>query len=151
MIDRRAFVAGAALVAVAPACRLLPSDAVANVTNVTAPVLAIDGWSVQDDSDPGNQVWLQSWSRMENSVAMNEIAVTYLSLGVQHILLGFDHLLFVLALLILVRDWRRVVITVTAFTVAHSITLAACDPRRRSPAGISGRGGDCALDPVDRC
>jgi hydrogenase/urease accessory protein HupE len=37
-----------------------------------------------------------------------------------------DHLLFVLALVILVRDWRRVALTVTAFTtIAHSITLAA--------------------------
>ena len=50
---------------------------------------------------------------------------TYLRLGVEHILFGFDHLLFVLALVILVRDWRRVALTVTAFTIAHSITLAA--------------------------
>jgi hydrogenase/urease accessory protein HupE len=54
-----------------------------------------------------------------------EVAATYLRLGVEHILFGFDHLLFVLALVILVREWRRVVITVTAFTIAHSITLAA--------------------------
>jgi hydrogenase/urease accessory protein HupE len=54
-----------------------------------------------------------------------EVAVTYLGLGVEHILFGFDHLLFVLALVILVRDWRRVAVTVTAFTIAHSITLAA--------------------------
>ncbi|MBX9651873.1 MAG: HupE/UreJ family protein [Xanthobacteraceae bacterium] len=54
-----------------------------------------------------------------------EVAATYLRLGVEHILFGFDHLLFVLALVILVRDWRRVAITVTAFTIAHSITLAA--------------------------
>ncbi|MBR1211237.1 HupE/UreJ family protein [Bradyrhizobium sp. JYMT SZCCT0180] len=54
-----------------------------------------------------------------------EIAATYLHLGVEHILFGFDHLLFVLALVILVRGWRRVAITVTAFTIAHSITLAA--------------------------
>src|SRR6202020_1593390 len=54
-----------------------------------------------------------------------EVAATYLRLGIEHILFGFDHLLFVLALVILVRDWRRVAITVTAFTIAHSITLAA--------------------------
>lgn len=54
-----------------------------------------------------------------------EVATTYLGLGIEHILFGFDHLLFVLALVILVRDWRRVALTVTAFTVAHSITLAA--------------------------
>jgi hydrogenase/urease accessory protein HupE len=54
-----------------------------------------------------------------------EVAATYLRLGIEHILFGFDHLLFVLALVILVRDWRRVAITVTAFTIAHSITLVA--------------------------
>ena len=54
-----------------------------------------------------------------------EVATTYLRLGVEHILFGFDHLLFVLALVILVRDWRRVLVTVTAFTVAHSLTLGA--------------------------
>jgi len=54
-----------------------------------------------------------------------EVAKTYLRLGIEHILFGFDHLLFVLALVILVRDWRRVALTVTAFTAAHSITLAA--------------------------
>jgi hypothetical protein len=54
-----------------------------------------------------------------------EVAVTYLRLGIEHILGGVDHLLFVLALIILVGSWRRVVVTVTAFTIAHSITLAA--------------------------
>ena len=54
-----------------------------------------------------------------------EVAKTYLVLGVEHILLGIDHLLFVLGLMFLVGNWRRLVATVTAFTVAHSITLAA--------------------------
>jgi hydrogenase/urease accessory protein HupE len=54
-----------------------------------------------------------------------EVTRTYLVLGVEHILFGIDHLLFVLALLILVRGWRKLVGTITAFTVAHSITLAA--------------------------
>lgn len=49
---------------------------------------------------------------------------TYLVLGVEHIMLGIDHLLFVLALLLLVKGWRRVIGTITAFTIAHSITLA---------------------------
>lgn len=52
------------------------------------------------------------------------IAAEYLKLGVEHILLGLDHLLFVLALLIITRGAWRLVKTVTAFTVAHSITLA---------------------------
>jgi hydrogenase/urease accessory protein HupE len=46
-------------------------------------------------------------------------------LGVEHILGGIDHLLFVLALLLVVRGGRRIVATVTAFTAAHSLTLAA--------------------------
>ena len=50
---------------------------------------------------------------------------TYLVLGVEHILLGIDHLLFVLALVLIVRGVRRLVVTVTAFTVAHNITLGA--------------------------
>ncbi len=49
---------------------------------------------------------------------------TYFALGVEHILLGIDHPLFVLALMLLVRGTRRLVWTTTAFTVAHSITLA---------------------------
>lgn len=52
------------------------------------------------------------------------VAGEYLTLGVEHILLGPDHLLFVLALLIITRGTWRLVKTVTAFTVAHSITLA---------------------------
>ena len=49
---------------------------------------------------------------------------TYFLLGVEHILLGVDHLLFVLALLLLVRNPWMLVKVITAFTVAHSITLA---------------------------
>jgi hypothetical protein len=52
------------------------------------------------------------------------LAATYLGLGVEHILLGVDHLLFVLALLLITRGTKRLVLTITAFTVAHSITLA---------------------------
>lgn len=53
------------------------------------------------------------------------VAKAYFGLGVEHILLGVDHLLFVLALLFLVGSWPRLIATVTAFTVAHSLTLAA--------------------------
>jgi hydrogenase/urease accessory protein HupE len=54
-----------------------------------------------------------------------EVAQTYTVLGIEHILTGFDHLLFVLALLILVQGTRRLVAAITAFTAAHSLTLAA--------------------------
>ena len=53
------------------------------------------------------------------------VATTYLKLGVEHILLGFDHLLFVLALILIAPNTRQLVMAITAFTVAHSITLAA--------------------------
>jgi hypothetical protein len=54
--------------------------------------------------------------------------LAYFVLGIEHILLGVDHLLFVLALLFLVRSWPRLIGTVTAFTAAHSLTLAAVTP-----------------------
>lgn len=52
------------------------------------------------------------------------VAGSYLALGFEHILLGFDHLLFVLGLLWIVRGSGRLVAAITAFTVAHSLTLA---------------------------
>jgi hydrogenase/urease accessory protein HupE len=44
--------------------------------------------------------------------------------GIEHILFGFDHLLFVFALILIVRRGRTLLVTVTAFTIAHSITLS---------------------------
>ena len=54
-----------------------------------------------------------------------EVIRTYTVLGIEHILVGFDHLCFVLALVMIVGFNRRLFWTVTAFTLAHSITLAA--------------------------
>ena len=56
---------------------------------------------------------------------MVEILWSYIALGVTHILEGVDHLLFVFALILLIRDRGRLLWAITAFTVAHSITLAA--------------------------
>ncbi|MBF7730090.1 HupE/UreJ family protein [Pseudomonas sp. N040] len=53
-----------------------------------------------------------------------EVVSTYTVLGFEHILIGLDHLLFVFALILLVRSPRQLILTVTAFTIAHSITLA---------------------------
>ena len=53
-----------------------------------------------------------------------QVAMTYSTLGIEHILLGIDHLLFVLALLLIVSGKRKLIATITAFTLAHSITLA---------------------------
>ncbi len=49
---------------------------------------------------------------------------TYTGLGIEHILFGIDHLLFVLSLIIITKGFRKVVKTITAFTLAHSITLS---------------------------
>jgi hypothetical protein len=54
-----------------------------------------------------------------------EVARTYSVLGVEHILTGIDHLLFVLALLIITGGGWKLVKTVTAFTISHSLTLTA--------------------------
>jgi hydrogenase/urease accessory protein HupE len=54
-----------------------------------------------------------------------EVVRTYTALGIEHILTGFDHLLFVLALVLLVQGVRRLIATVTTFTLAHSLTLVA--------------------------
>ncbi|MBY3088408.1 HupE/UreJ family protein [Rhizobium laguerreae] len=59
------------------------------------------------------------------SMGLRQVAAAYLGLGVEHILFGVDHLIFVLALILLVQGWKRICLTVTAFTVAHSITLGA--------------------------
>ena len=49
---------------------------------------------------------------------------TYLLLGIEHLLFGFDHILFVVGLLFFVRRPLQLVQVVTAFTAAHSVTLA---------------------------
>jgi len=54
-----------------------------------------------------------------------DVARTYARMGVEHILTGIDHLLFVLALILIARGGWKLVKTVTAFTVSHSLTLTA--------------------------
>jgi hydrogenase/urease accessory protein HupE len=54
-----------------------------------------------------------------------EMALRYAAMGVKHILSGADHLMFVAGLLLFVRSLRRLLLTITSFTLAHSLTLAA--------------------------
>ncbi len=61
---------------------------------------------------------------MEAAPSRWRLAATYLRLGTDHILTGVDHLLFVLGLLLIVGNRWTLFKTITAFTVAHSITLA---------------------------
>jgi hydrogenase/urease accessory protein HupE len=90
------------------------------ITDVLVRVQALDGSHSTTLIHPS-----QRWVEIGVARGPWAVAGAYLRLGVEHIWGGVDHLLFVLALLLLVRGWRRVVVTVTAFTVAHSITLAA--------------------------
>ena len=61
--------------------------------------------------------------RVTASASKLEVVKTYTWLGITHILLGFDHLMFVFALLLIVNSLRKLLWTITAFTLAHSITL----------------------------
>jgi hydrogenase/urease accessory protein HupE len=62
---------------------------------------------------------------VEATPRTSQVAAAYLGLGIEHILSGIDHLLYILAMLLLVKGWRRVVLTMSAFTLTHSITLTA--------------------------
>ncbi|MEM7436936.1 MAG: HupE/UreJ family protein [Myxococcota bacterium] len=55
--------------------------------------------------------------------SFGNVALEYLALGARHILGGYDHLLFLICLLLIARTGRRILITITGFTIAHSITL----------------------------
>src|SRR6266487_591742 len=90
------------------------------ITDVLVRVQTLDGTHSTTLVHPS-----QPWVEIAVARGPWAVAGAYLRLGVEHIWGGIDHSLFVLALLLLVRGWRRVVVTVTAFTVAHSITLAA--------------------------
>jgi hydrogenase/urease accessory protein HupE len=67
---------------------------------------------------------VQPWVEIAASQTWLGLAGTYVVQGIRHILFGADHLLFVLGLLLIVDDRWMLLKTITAFTVAHSITLA---------------------------
>ncbi len=90
------------------------------VTDVLAQFQWLDGSSQVARAGPGNPAL-----SVEAAASAGAIIYTYTFLGIEHILGGIDHLLFILALLIIVRGVGRLVATITAFTLAHSMTLAA--------------------------
>ena len=57
------------------------------------------------------------------STSADTVAKQYTVAGIEHILIGTDHLLFVLCLMIIAGSFKRLLLTVTGFTIAHSITL----------------------------
>jgi hydrogenase/urease accessory protein HupE len=91
-----------------------------SITDVLVNVTLLDGHSLQQLLNPRrDRVRLDLSERAAPPVG------AYLTLGVEHILTGADHLLFVFGLLLLVRNAWALLRTITAFTVAHSVTLAA--------------------------
>lgn len=92
--------------------------AATTATDVIARVERLDGTSQVERLAPGELSFV-----VRPSEGTAEIAWSYTVLGIEHILAGYDHLLFVFALLLIVRGGGRIVATVTAFTIAHSITL----------------------------
>jgi len=90
------------------------------VTDVLARVERLDGTSQVESLPAGRASFV-----VERSLGIMETARTYLVLGIEHILGGVDHLLFVLSLLLIVRGFKPIALTITSFTLAHSLTLAA--------------------------
>jgi hydrogenase/urease accessory protein HupE len=88
-------------------------------TDVLARVERLDGTVQTERLNPENTSFVVS-----AAPGGMEVVRTYFSMGVRHILLGADHLLFVLGLMLIVRDRWMLLKTITAFTLAHSITLA---------------------------
>jgi hydrogenase/urease accessory protein HupE len=72
----------------------------------------------------GSQIEVPLSGLQAGAASAMSLARNYLELGIEHILFGLDHLLFVLGLLLLQQKSRTLILTVTAFTVSHSITLA---------------------------
>jgi len=89
------------------------------ITDVLIRVEMLDGRKWTTIARPS-----QPWVEIAASQTWYEAAATYIVEGIRHILFGADHMLFVLGLLLIVKDRWTLVKTVTAFTVAHSITLA---------------------------
>lgn len=91
-------------------------------TEVLLRLVPLDGSGTQTTLIQPEMAQVQLGS--DSSDAQQTSALTYLRLGIEHILLGVDHLLFVLGLLLIVRDGWTLLKTVTAFTVANSVTLS---------------------------
>jgi hydrogenase/urease accessory protein HupE len=102
-----------------PGARIRIHGLEATQTDVLVRIEGVDGASETERVTPSHPDFTVS-SRPGRLTVLR----TYFALGVEHILTGVDHLLFVLCLVLLVRKIRKLVATITAFTVAHSITLA---------------------------
>lgn len=82
-------------------------------------VLTYDGQLLSGLLPPGELAW-----EIPEAPGRWEVALNYTELGLEHIWLGWDHLMFVALLVLIARTGRRTIVTVTGFTLAHSLTLA---------------------------
>ena len=89
------------------------------ITDVLVRVEMLDGRSWTTIVHPS-----QPWVEITAAQTRLEVMGTFIVQGIRHILFGADHMLFVLGLLLIVKDRWMLLKTITAFTVAHSITLA---------------------------
>lgn len=103
--------------------------------------LSVDGVGKRYSAAMVKVLWLDGQSRVytltagqptvhlygsaDDTRGAGAIASAYTVLGIEHILTGWDHLMFVIGLLFLVGFNRRLILTITAFTAAHSLTLAS--------------------------
>jgi hydrogenase/urease accessory protein HupE len=90
----------------------------ATITDVLVRVALLDGTRATTLVRPS-----QPWVAIAATSGLLVVFRAYLVHGIEHIIFGFDHLLFVLALILIVPSRRILFFTITAFTVAHSITL----------------------------
>ncbi len=95
-------------------------DLEATITDVFVRVYWLDGSKTSAIARPN-----QTRVTIVGNKTSWQVFVDYLVLGIDHILSGFDHLTFVFVLLLMVVGWRKLVATITSFTIAHSMTLAA--------------------------
>jgi hydrogenase/urease accessory protein HupE len=116
LVERRFFDAGAQGLA---GKRIEFVGLQATVTDVLVRVQMLDGTHSATLVRPS-----QPWVDIATLQGPLAVAGAYLSHGIEHILFGVDHLLFVLGLILIVRSTRMLLLTVTSFTIAHSITLS---------------------------
>jgi len=105
--------------------------------DITGSQISIDGLSktitdvffTVNDMSGGSASFIvrpdQPYFTIDGQRSIFQVIKDFVILGVEHIWLGYDHLLFVLCLLWLIAGWKKLIQTITAFTLAHSITLIA--------------------------
>lgn len=90
----------------------------ATMTDVLVRIERLDGTTQMARLHPSSTSFV-----VEDSPFLATVIKTYLTLGIEHILTGWDHLFYILGMLLLVNGWKRVVLTMSAFTASHSVTL----------------------------